>query len=192
MRERVVMVVFIVVLGSFLTGALVGVNQFTAPRIEKNEARKLQRNVLLALGIPFDEPGIERIFGGTIETVEKGGAKIYRSKSGDVAFSITGSGSWGPISGILAIAPDLETIKGITVIHNEETPGLGDRVFEKKALDAYKGKKLTPEFAIVRPGTTLAENQVDGITGATLTGNAFQKIINSEYKKYSTLIREGL
>ena len=86
-------------------------------------------------------------------------------------------------------APDFQTIKGITIVHQEETPGLGGRIAEKEILDRFKGKKILPQLIIQRPGKAKEQNEVDGITGATLTGKAFEKVLNSEVKKYLPLLR---
>ena len=49
MKEKFLMVLFVLVLGSILTTALIGVNGFTAPMIKKNVEIKLKSNVLAAL-----------------------------------------------------------------------------------------------------------------------------------------------
>ncbi|MFC1504330.1 FMN-binding protein [Spirochaetota bacterium] len=191
MKQRILMILFILILGSILTSALVWVNNFTSPRIRENEIKKLRMNIMEAFSIPFEEATIEQVFGENIKKLEKGGKLYYRSKNNEFAFEFSGSGVWGPISGVLAIMPDLITIKGITVIHQEETPGLGDRVFEKSVLDAYKGKKIAPGIKILPPGKAQNENEVEGITGATLSCNAFEVILNNEYKKYISIISES-
>jgi Na+-transporting NADH:ubiquinone oxidoreductase subunit C len=98
---------------------------------------------------------------------------------------------WGPIHGIVALLADLKTIKGITIIHQEETPGLGGRIAETDFLDKFKAKKVFPRLIIQPPGKAVAENEVDGITGATLSCKAFEAILNSEIEKYVSVIREN-
>ena len=85
---------------------------------------------------------------------------------------------------MIAIKPDLKTIKGITIIHQAETPGLGGRIAEPEFLDRFKGKDVFPSLMIERPGKANKNNEVDGITGATLSGKAFERILNREIKKY--------
>ena len=46
MNEKVKMIVFVLVLGSVLTTALVSVNALTKPLVEKNRERKLHKSVL--------------------------------------------------------------------------------------------------------------------------------------------------
>ena len=194
MKERILMVVFVVILGSVLTSALVAVAYYTGPRIERNKVLKLKMSVLGALDISYTEDNVERQFSENVTMNEIKGTSFYVSKDGDIAFEIAGSGLWGPVSGVLALSSDLETIKGITIIHQEETPGLGGRIAERDYLGRFKGKKLAPELRILAPGKAGAQagdNEVDGITGATLSSKAFERILNSESRKYIPLIEEN-
>ncbi len=190
MKEKVWMVAFVLILGSVWTTALIGVDKLTFPIIQEHEREKLRISVLDALSIPYEAKDTEQVFNGNVESVEKGKKKIYRSKMGDIAFRISGNGVQGPISGVVAMQSDLKIIKGITIVHQEETPGLGDRVFEKETLDRFKGKKIEPQLLILSPGKAKKENEVDGITGATITGKAFEKILNRQIREYIALIAE--
>lgn len=89
----------------------------------------------------------------------------------------------GPIRGFLTLEEDLETIKGIQIIYHEETPGLGGVVAEAWYLDMYKGKKKLDQGIIIKKDADASsDNEVDAITGATMTSNAFQLLINENYK----------
>jgi len=187
MKEKVVMIVFILILGSAWTTALVGVDRWTAPIIEKHQTEKRRASILNALGIEYQAGSLDQAFVENVESVENGDKVFYRAKNGSVAFAITGSGVQGPITGVVAMCPDLETIAGITIVSQEETPGLGDRLFESEALARFKGKKVVPELLIKRPGKANGDNEVDGVTGATLTCGAFQKLLNSQTREYIIL-----
>ena len=190
MKEKIFMIGFVLVLGSVWTTALVGVDKWTSPMIEKHRREKQRTSILQALGIPYEKDKIEGIFDANVEVSEKDGLKIYRSIEGAVAFDIAGSGVQGPISGVMALNADLKTIKGITIVAQEETPGLGDRLFEPEALAGFKGK-VVQGLRITPQGKAAADNEVDGITGATMTCDAFQKIITAESKKYICVIKGG-
>lgn len=190
MNEKVKMIVFVLVLGSVLTTALVSVNALTKPLVEKNRERKLHKSVLDAFGIEFTKDRIDQVFEANVETRTRDDKDFYVTRNGEVAFVISGSGVWGPIEGAFAVMPDLKTIKGITIIHQKETPGLGGRIAEAEFLDRFKNKKILPELLILPPGKASGENQVDGITGATLSCKAFEEILNTEAKKYLALYEE--
>lgn len=188
MKEKISIVIFVLILGSILTAALVIANDFTAPIIAKKKELKTKISVLKGFGIEHSKDDAEKIFSENIEIVKKDAQKFYVTRNKELAFEISGTGLWGPIHGILALQPDLETIKGITLIHQEETPGLGGRIAEKEFLDKFKDKKIVPGIKILPPDKVSKVDEVDAITGATLTCNAFEEILNGQSKKYIPLI----
>jgi len=195
MNSKLSMVLFVLILGSVLTTALVAVDRLTAGPIARNKAVKLQKGILSSLGIEFGEDDIDEKFSTNIEVIETHGGelvKFYRSEtSGDVAFEISGTGVQGPIHGTIALSPNLEQIRGLSIVGQEETPGLGGRIVETGFLNRFKGKIITNGLAILSPGKAVADNEVDGITGATLTCNALEELLNSEIKRYVVMFRES-
>lgn len=191
MKARILMIVFVLVLGAILTSALVAVDNYTADRIKKNKEFKVKMRVLDALGIQYTKDSVEERFSEGVKVREIKGKIFYISQDGNISFEINGSGLWGPIQGILAMSSDLETVKGISIIHQEETPGLGGRIAEREFLDTFVGKRISPEIRVQPPGKASGENEVDGITGATLSSKAFERIINDQSKEYIPLFKEN-
>ena len=123
--------------------------------------------------------------------MKKKGTTFYISKSKDVAFEYKGSGLWGPIYGVLALKSDLKKIKGITIVHQEETPGLGGRISEEEYLKKFIGKIFSPVLVITKPDTAKGDHEVDGITGATLSCSKFGEILNNEFRKNVSIYKEN-
>ena len=204
MKDKIKMIVFVLVLGAVLTCALVSVDAFTAPYIAMNKIKKLQESVLAAAGIDYTEKTRESIFSSEIEErlfpdeFQKKDAqdaekkKYYVMSDGKVVFEFSGPGLQGRIHGALALDGDLDTIKGITIIHQEETPGLGGRIVEAQFLDRFKNKKLFPEFRIRPPGKARGINEIDGMSGATLSCMALEQMLNKESKRYVPAIRRTI
>ena len=92
-----------------------------------------------------------------------------------VLLPLTGSGYGGRIDAILALGGDMNTIQGIAITGHSETPGLGGRIDEASWQGDFPGTEIRDaegriRFGVARgPATTIHE--VDGITGATRTGN---------------------
>ena len=195
MNSKLSMILFVLILGSVLTTALVAVDKLTREPIARNKALKLQKGILSSLNIEYGEKDIDEKFSTNIEVIETKGTepvKFYRSKtSGDVAFEIGGTGIQGPIQATIALSPNLEQIRGLSIVGQEETPGLGGRIVEIDFLNRFKDKKVISGLAILSPGKAEADNEVDGITGATLTCNALEELLNSEIKKYVIMFRES-
>jgi len=188
MKDKILMIVFVLVLGTILTTALVAVNSYTAPIIEKNASIKMKSSILSALKIPYAEDEVERVFEDSV-TMETAGEKTYyRSSGGILALPYEGSGLWGPISGVLAVTPDLTEITGITIMQQEETPGLGSRIAEAEYLDTFVGKVFNPVLTMLPPGKGVENDQVDSISGATMSSKAFVDILNAQYGEYRAVL----
>ncbi len=193
MKDKIMMIVTILVLSSILTTILLAVDFYTAPLIERNDEIKKKKSILNAFDIPYELESLDEVYQQNIteskiniEDEEKG---IYQTQDGSVAFQFSGSGLWGDIIGILAFEPDLTTIKGITIIKQEETPGLGGRITEIEYLDSFINKIIVPGLTNVPNGTAANQNEVDSITGATMTCNAFIDILNEQADTYLNILR---
>lgn len=114
-------------------------------------------------------------------------AQIYllRDADGDVSLvllPISGLGYGGPIDAILALEDDMNTVAGLAIINQSETPGLGGRIEEGAWLAQFPGTRLADasgalRFAVAR-GVSGNEYEVDGITGATRTSNAVTRMMH--------------
>jgi Na+-transporting NADH:ubiquinone oxidoreductase subunit C len=191
MKDKILMIVFVLVLGSILTAALVAVNYVTTPVIERNEEIATKSSILRALNIRFDPENVEEVFAANVEAKQQNGTTYYLTKEENIAFPYAGSGLWGPIEGIIAIQPDFQRLKGITIIRQEETPGLGSRITEADYLAQFEGKRFTDGLKMVQPGRSGADNEIDSITGATMTSDAFISIINENLEEVMPVIRQG-
>jgi len=116
-------------------------------------------------------------------------------------------GLWGKIYGYLALENDGSTIVGFTVYKHAETPGLGGEIENRWFQKNFVGKKIVDQnnsFVSVsvakgRAADQVSEdkllNYVDGISGATLTGQylttGLQEIL-TEYEPASVRFRQNL
>lgn len=107
-------------------------------------------------------------------------------------FPVNGFGLWDAIYGYLAIDPNGDTVIGITWYQQKETPGLGANIATPEWQSDFPGKLIFQEnadgktdFKTAELGITVvkgkvaevlgdspkAKSAVDGMSGATLTGN---------------------
>lgn len=107
-------------------------------------------------------------------------AKVYVKKNeagayDTVILSHWGKGLWSTMYGFIALGPDFNTIKGFGYYAQGETPGLGGEVDNPKWKAQWIGKKLFDDAGNVifnvAKGTAQKPNHVDGLSGATITGN---------------------
>ncbi|EAY30285.1 NADH:ubiquinone reductase (Na(+)-transporting) subunit C [Microscilla marina] len=113
-------------------------------------------------------------------------------------FPLYGFGLWDVIWGYIALdAKDLNTIKGVVLAQKGETPGLGARISDQEIHDRYTGKKIYDDKGQLQrvvmqrgehQGKSIQhykgqEHKVDGMSGATITGNG----VNAMFKEYLKL-----
>ena len=126
-------------------------------------------------------------------------AQIFLLRDNDeillVLLPVTGQGYGGRIDAILALHGDMNTIAGLAVTHNSETPGLGGRIDERSWQANFQGTLISDDngeirFRIAR-GKASSVYEVDGITGATRTGNGVTGMVRFWLgpKGYGPLIR---
>lgn len=183
-------IIFVIVLGTVSSGMLEGMRRATAPLIAKNEEIKLKSAVLDVLEADYNKDNILDVFAGQVKEIKNEQETYYLSQDKSLAFEFSGSGLWGPISGIASINPDLKTIKIIKILHQEETPGLGARIAEFSYLKQFRGKEFLPKLTFTPCGKASAKNEVDSITGATGSSRALEKLLNETLVKKITLFTE--
>lgn len=168
------------------------------PRQELNERLFRQRIVLEVAGLYEPGADVEERFAaidaryvelGTGDYLEPetlegsaGYAEVFLVRDGDaieqVILPVSGPGLWSTMYGYLAVEPDGTTVRGLRFYEHAETPGLGDKVEKADWLSQWPGKKLYDEAGNVRieivrgqvPDGPNEMYQVDGMSGATLTG----------------------
>ena len=107
---------------------------------------------------------------------------VYRNaKLAFVILPVHGAGYQSVLYGYLALEADLATIAALTFYEQAETPGLGDRVREPAWLAKWPGTRIVDadgnlRVAVVQ-GNAKRPYEVDGISGATRTGNGVAKLL---------------
>lgn len=193
MKDNLHTLLYAVVLGLVCATVLTAVDRFTASRKGANAKAEEIRNILGVLGVRFDPDAssqeLVKLFAENVRVGNLGKLTTYtyRSSGGGsndkvIAVPFAGPGLWGPIKGFLALDMAKETIVGVSFYEQEETPGLGGEIssqwfrrqFEGKAVRDLAGK---PGIRIRRGGAT-APNEVDAITGATMTSDKVEAMLN--------------
>lgn len=181
MKDQIKMILFVFILGIVAAGILVGSDSYTKPIIEEYQEYSFKKTILTSFEIEHTEDSVLDIYQDNIIEEDVNAMTIYYTESGNVGFEFEGKGLWGPIEGFMTLEPDYVTIQGVQITYNEETPGLGGIIAEQWYLNKYKGKKFTPEILIKKDADMTLDNEVDAITGATGTSDAFQVILNQTY-----------
>jgi len=115
---------------------------------------------------------------------------VYLVMDGDsieqIILPVYGKGLWSTMLGYLSMAPDGNTIKGLRFYAHAETPGLGDQIDKEPWRALWVGKQVygdgdEPQIRVIRgpvpAGAPNPEHLIDGMSGATLTGNGVSGLV---------------
>ncbi|MFH1836956.1 MAG: RnfABCDGE type electron transport complex subunit G [Candidatus Omnitrophota bacterium] len=167
------MILALAVVGMISGYALVFVYTYAMPKITENIEGETQR-------------AIANIFpaAGKIEK-EKDVFKAF-DKKGDLlgyAFLAEGNGYQGSIKLLAGIDSDLKELTGIEVLESQETPGLGAEIRNAKFKDQFKQLSVGKDIEYVKNRKPQKANQIEAITGATISSRAVVNILNKRIEE---------
>jgi len=108
---------------------------------------------------------------------------------------LRGNGLWNAIWGYIALKEDINTIEGISFGHQAETAGLGAEITEDWFINSFNDEKIlnsNGEFVGIYVSKSnndpdnidKNDNEVDAISGATVTGDGVSDMIKERLENY--------
>ena len=157
---------------AIVAGLLAVVNQFTEDKIEENQQKQINDSIGALYAGSIEKQALECDFGDAV-------IRAYRvfsdGEEAGVCFHIETNGYGGVIG--MMVGFDIQgAVCGIRILEISETAGLGSRVDDEGYLSQYKG------------GTERKNaDQIDVLTGATVSSKAIMNGVNSAVEAYSML-----
>jgi electron transport complex protein RnfG len=106
---------------------------------------------------------------------------------GYVIAATSPSGYGGDVQVAIGISVDDNTITGFNVVSNSETAGLGAKCTESDFTSQFAGKPADL-MEYTKTGAT-NDNEIDAISGATITTNAVTEAVNSAITFYQSELK---
>ena len=154
-------------------GMLAGVDAGLKDRIDENK-----RNDTLG-AIPGIVPGA-----ATGRKTAVGGLKVYQAVDEEGrrvgwVLPAAGRGFADKIELLIGLDLPAEKITGLYVLDQKETPGLGNKITNEKWREQFERLPADVELKVKPPG-----NQIDAVTGATVSSEAVCRIVNDAVKAF--------
>ena len=183
-----VMVIIVAFLLAFISSAL-------KPTQDANVERDKKKQILTSLNIVgLQGEAIDQQYAQTITNVQdEAGGQVYVAKvDGQTKYvlPVKGRGLWGGLWGYISIDEDKQHVYGAYFDHESETAGLGARIKERWFQTQFNGKPLFTDnpsqvaLTVVKKGSSKAETEIDGVTGATLTSNGVAGMVTDGLQAY--------
>lgn len=195
------------------------------PRQVANALLDMRRNILEVAGLMEPEADVNELYesidrrvvdlqtGAYVEGADPAGnpelGVVYLVRRGGevdrIILPVSGYGLWSTLDGFVALRADATTIADITFYAHGETPGLGDFIAKPAWRELWRDKRVfdesgDPKIEVIKgrvpADDPLADYHVDGVSGATLTGNGVTKLLqhwlgDEGYGPYLRDLRQG-
>lgn len=191
------MIMTLAVAGFFSGLILVCAYVFTLPIIERNKEEALQEAIYRVL------PGCKKydamvLAGGELKKQENASDRSveriflgYNEAGSVIGFAIPASepGFADVIRLIYGFNGTGKVIIGYEILDSKETPGLGDKIFkDKHFVSNFTALAVDPDIEATKTGAKTKPNQVETITGATISSKAVIRALQKSITKWRAAI----
>ncbi len=181
----------VLLLALFFGSALASVQLSLGPKIEMNKLNEtLEKVPELVLGASRahemkaknQELDIEAMTIAVDKNNKRVSYNVYKTTyNGEINGWVAktgGQGYAGNIELLVGLDPGMELITGLFILDQKETPGLGNKIITKKWRKQFINKPTKNSLVVVKDGAD-ALNEIDAITGATISSRCVSNILNT-------------
>ncbi|MCF7832339.1 MAG: RnfABCDGE type electron transport complex subunit G [Candidatus Marinimicrobia bacterium] len=185
-------IIIVLTLITVISGAVLAVlDAYTKPRIDayKNKIRNEAVSQVLPENVK-------------IETINKADQTFYKaSKNEEVvgyAFQVSGGGYQSELVLMVGVTADFSKIIAAKILSQVETPGLGTKIENDPSnkedpswfVDQFKNLSVAPAITYVKNVKPSKDNEIQAITGATISSAAVVSVLNKGIEKFKAIIQE--
>lgn len=185
MNKVVQMLLVLTSIGIISGGLLAYVSEWATPFINANQKAATEAAIFRV------QPE-----GKKYQQVENAGFDLYKVLKEDdsnVGYVIVyeGNGFSGKIRLIAGLSEDLTNISAIEILEQVETPGLGTKITEEPFTSQFLKLETTPKIDWVKGEKPDKPNEIQTITGATISSKAVVDILNDGISRVKKLRESG-
>ena len=172
MKTMISMLLTLTIIGAFAGGGLAKVSAWADPLIAANKKAETERAIFLVnpAGKSYE----------AVPDLKFTIYNVYDEAKQSIGYSLPweGNGFQGKIGIMIGLSTDLSTISSIEILEQVETPGLGTKITEDPFRKQFSGMKAEPQVDWVKGAPPTKPNEIQTITGATISSKAIVAIVN--------------
>lgn len=160
-------------IGIIAGGLLAMVNNWADPLISANKKAETEAAIFR---VQSEGKSYEKITNTGLEAY-----KVMDEHNNVIGYALVyeGNGFQGKIRLICGLSEDIEKMTSLEILEQVETPGLGTKVTETPFTDQFKQLQTSPTVNWVKGIPPSQPNEIQAITGATISSKAVVNIINN-------------
>ena len=176
------------------------------PRQNENRQNEKRQNILSAIHISSTAANSAELFDKYIKEqfiinslpVEKRELPVFVANVDGATkyiLPIYGAGLWGPIWGYISLDDNKDTVYGTFFDHQGETPGLGAEITTPEFNKEFRNKQIFSGnqlvgILVVKGGNASGANEVDAISGGTITSKGVETMIKNYLTYYEPFLKQ--
>lgn len=185
MNKVAQMIIVLTSIGIISGGLLAVVSGWAEPLIAANQKAETEAAIFRV------QPD-----GKKYQQVENSGFELYKvmnenNQTTGYALVYEGNGFSGKIRLIAGLSNDLNNISAIEILEQVETPGLGTKITEQPFTSQFKNLETNPKIDWVKGEKPDRSNEIQTITGATISSKAVVAILNDGISRLKKLRDNG-
>lgn len=176
--KLVIKMLFTLTIVGVISGALLSeISSWAEPKIEAHRKAETERAI-------FEVQSSAKTY-ETVEGVDFECYKVFDENNEQIGYALTysGSGFQGKIRLMIGMDNSLEKVLGLKVLEQVETPGLGTKITEDDFTNQFKELIAVPKIDWVKGVSPSKPNEIQAITGATISSKAVVAIMNDGIEK---------
>lgn len=185
MKTVIHMLATLTIIGVIAGGCLFLVSDWANPLIAANQKAETERAIFLVQpkGVSY-----ERVNTKSFEIY-----KVFDDQKNIIGFSAAaeGNGFQGKVRIMVGLTSDLSKISSIEILDQVETPGLGTKITEDPFKKQFENLETTPSVKWVKGEAADEPNEIQTITGATISSKAVVVIANTAINSARDLKDKG-
>jgi len=91
---------------------------------------------------------------------------------------------------LIGLDATVSTVKGLYVLDQKETPGLGNFIRDEDFRSQFVDKSAAENVVVVKTDPAPGSNQIAALSGATISSQSVATIVNDAIKNYQGAIRQ--
>jgi len=185
MRKMIIVLTAVMVISGLVLAATF---EGLSDRIEANRVAALNASLAAIFEGRTDAEELN------FQELESDGPSIYRGQAGGetlgYAVRLETQGYGGTIIMLVGLSEDAQTIRGLSIVEQVETPGLGGNITREDFREQFEGLDATEQLSYVKNiEPDPSENQVQALSGATITSGAIVSGINAQLDEARRIIQ---
>ena len=182
----------VILLALLYGGALAGVQTTLRPMIEKNKWEETKRQIpaLVGMASPLSEADQDKLSIEKREIQDSQGKKQlaylahFDGQPKGWVLPAGGTGFADRIELLIGLDPHAETILGLYVLDQKETPGLGDLIRGEPFRGQFRDKPTDEPLTV-----GIAAKQIQPLSGATISSQSVAQIVNEAITRFKEPLR---